>query len=219
MAEVETANTEGQDKGRGPFPKGFRIEIDPEKVEDSLRAIRDQIRESFSASRYTRVRLSFKGKPVGPDIPLAVFLAGEGVAFWLMSPLGALLVNLGAKVMLDVEFIHEAEELVQQGLAAYLDGEVEEAERCYREALERRPDDPAALYNLGTLLRVSGRGEEALGVLRRAAMGPEGHPDVVRAAEAVDHTAGFLKGPGLALQGGRARVRHAGCPLFRLPAT
>ena len=138
------------------------------------------------AGRYTKVRLSYRGKAIGPDIPLAVFLAGEGVAFWLLSPIAALLVNLGAKVILDVEFVHEADELVQEGLALYLDGEIEAAERKYREALDKRSDDPAALYNLGTLLRVSGRKEEALSVLRRAAMGPEGHPDVQRAAEAVE---------------------------------
>jgi hypothetical protein len=35
-------------------------------------------------------------------------------------------------------------------------------------------------------LRVAGRKDEAIVVLRKAAMGPEGHPDVVRAAEAVE---------------------------------
>jgi tetratricopeptide (TPR) repeat protein len=132
------------------------------------------------------VRLSYKGRAIAPDLPLAVFLAGEGVAFWLFSPLAALLVNLGAKAVLDVEFVHEADELVQEGLQLYLQGEAEAAEKKYREALDRRPDDPSALYNLGTLLRVSGRREEALQALRRAAMGPEGHPDVKRAAEAVE---------------------------------
>ena len=107
-------------------------------------------------------------------------------AFFMMSPLAALLVNLGAKAVLDVEFLHEADELVQEGLAHYLDGELEQAEACYRQALDRRPDDASALYNLGTLLRVTGRKDEAVGVLRKAAMGPEGHPDVVRAAEAVE---------------------------------
>lgn len=180
----------------GRPPEGFRIEFDPERVDEAMRALRERIqsyapsgarfRESLSAGRYTKVRLSFRGKAVGPDIPLAVFLAGEGVAFWLMSPIAALLVNVGAKSVLDVEFIHEADELVQEGLALYLDGELELAEQRYREALERRPEDPAALYNLGTLLRVSGRTDEALKVLRRAAMGTEGHPDVVRASEAVE---------------------------------
>lgn len=173
------------DDRKNPF-EGFRVEIDPENIDAAVKKLRERVEGTFQAGRYTKVRLSFKGKPIGPDIPLALFLAGEGAAFWLVSPLGALLVNLGAKAFLDVEFVHEADELVQEGLAMYLDGELEGAEAKYREALKRRPEDPAALYNLGTLLRVSGRKEEAITVLRKAAMGPEGHPDVVRASEAVE---------------------------------
>jgi tetratricopeptide (TPR) repeat protein len=174
---------EGEKKS--PFD-AFRVEIDPEHIEETLRSLRERLKESFAASRYTKVRLSYRGRAIGPDIPLAVFLATEGVAFWLITPLPALLVNLGAKALLDVEFIHDADELVQAGLSLYLDGELEAAEAKYREALRKRPEDPTALYNLGTLLRVTGRKEEAITVLRRAAMGAEGHPDVVRAAEAVE---------------------------------
>jgi len=173
-----------EDPNRNPF-QGFRIEVDPERVEDALRELRRRISQTFQASRHTRVRLSFRGRRLGPDIPLAVFLAGEGAAFWLLSPLTALLVNIGAKAILDVEFIHDADELVQEGLQAYLEGEIAVAEQKYREALRKRPDDPSALYNLGTLLRVSGRVDEARSVLRRAAMGPESHPDVVRASQAL----------------------------------
>lgn len=177
---------------RDGWPK-FKVEVDPEHIDETIEAIRthakalgEQLSGSFAAGRYTKVRLSYRGKSIGPDIPLAVLLATEGVAFWLISPIGALLVNLGAKALLDVEFIHVADELVQEGLALYLDGELDEAEAKYREALDKRPDDPTALYNLGTLLRVSGRRDEALATLRRAAMGPEGHPDVVRAAQALE---------------------------------
>ena len=187
------SSPESDDTRQSRFPEGFRLEIDPEKVDEALKDLRERIQRSFSAGRYTKVRLSYKGKTLGPDIPLAVFLAAEGVAFWMVSPLGVLLANLGAKAVLDVEFIHEADELVQEGLALYLDGETEAAEAKYREALERRPEDPAALYNLGTLLRVTGRKDEALRYLRRAAMGPEGHPDVVRAAEAVERLEGGRK--------------------------
>jgi tetratricopeptide (TPR) repeat protein len=182
---------DGEAKSR--FPRGFKFEIDPDSIEETISKLRDRLRESFVAGRYTKVRLSYRGKVIGPEIPLAVFLAGEGVAFWLLTPLAALLVNLGAKAILDVEFVHEADELVQEGLALYLEGEIEAAERKYREALDRRPDDPSALYNLGTLLRVTGRADEALLVLRKAAMGPEGHPDVKRAAEAVEKLSGPKK--------------------------
>lgn len=169
---------------KNPF-EGFRLEVDPEQVEETLRELRERVSQTFQASRYTRVRLSYRGTRLGPDIPLAVFLAGEGVAFWLLSPLPALLVNLGAKAVLDVEFVHEADELVQEGLQHYLDGRVDDAEKAYRKALRKRPDDPAALYNLGVLLSVQGRTDEARQVLRQAVMGPEGHPDVTRASEAL----------------------------------
>ena len=166
--------------------RGFQFEVDPDRIEESIRRLRDRLRASFTAGRYTKVRLSYRGKPLGPEIPLAVFLAGEGVAFWLTGPLAALLVNLGAKAVLDVEFIHQADELVREGLSLYLDGEVEAAEAKYREALERRDDDPSALYNLAVLLRVQGRTDEAITLLRRAAMGPEAHPDVLKASELLD---------------------------------
>lgn len=172
-------------ESKSPF-ESFKVEIDPDRIEDTLESIRERVRDSFAAGRYTKVRLSYKGKTILPDIPLGIFLATEGVAFWLVSPLPALLVNLGAKAVLDVEFIHAADELVQEGLALYLDGELDAAEAKYRAALERREDDTSALYNLGTLLRVTGRKTEALETLRKAAMGPEGHPDVRRAAEAVE---------------------------------
>ena len=174
-----------EERRKNPF-EGFRIEIDPEHIDQTLKSLRDRVKDTFAAGRYTKVRLSYKGKPIMPDIPLGVFLATEGVAFWLVNPIGALLVNLGAKAFLEVEFVHEADELVQEGLLLYMDGELEAAETKYREALKRRPDDPAALYNLGTLLRVSGRKDEAITLLRQAAMGPEGHPDVVRASEALE---------------------------------
>lgn len=178
---------------KSKMPGNFSFEVDPDQIEESLKKLREQIRSSFAAGRYTKVRLSFKGKQIGPDLPLAIFIAGEGVAFWLMSPLGALLVNMGAKSVLDVEFLHEADELVREGMALYLDGETEAAEAKYREALIRRADDASALYNLGVLLRVTGRTDEALRILRKAVMGPEGDPDVIKAAELLDRLQGSGK--------------------------
>ena len=185
------SDDQSEPEGKSPFAN-FRIEFDPERVEEALRSLRTRIQDSVVAGRYTKVRLSYRGKALGPDLPLAVFLAAEGAAFWLLSPIAALLANVGAKAFLDVEFIHEADELVQEGLAAYLEGELDRAESKYREALDKRADDPAALYNLGTLLRVTDRRDEAIRVLRQAAMGPEGHPDVRRAAEALEK---LMSGP------------------------
>ncbi|MEM6930119.1 MAG: hypothetical protein AAF602_24480 [Myxococcota bacterium] len=182
---ADDKDTREQDDAKGPFG-GFRIEIDPEKVEDALKTIQERIRESIEAGRYTKVRLSYRGRALGPDIPLPVFLAAEGITFWVLSPLAALLANLGARAILDVQFVHEADELVAEGQAAYLEGELDVAEEKYRQALDRRGDDPAALFALATLLRVTDRSDEALLLLQKAAMGPEGHPDVKRAAEAIE---------------------------------
>ena len=60
------------------------------------------------------------------------------------------------------------------------------AEEKYEEALKRRPDDAAALYNLGVLLRVTGRKQEAKQRFEAAATGEPDHPDVKRAADALE---------------------------------
>ncbi len=179
-----------------PF-QGFRIEIDPEKLDEFTKKVRaklDELRakaeDAYATGQHHKVRVSYKGKQVGPDLPLGAVLAGEGVALFAFGPLMLLLGNLGAKVMLDIELIHESDELVEKGKSAWGDGEAEAAEAHYRDALQRRRDDPSALYNLGVLLRVTGRSEEAAQCFRQAVLGPAGHPDVARAAEALDRMAG-----------------------------
>lgn len=174
---------------RNPFD-GFRIELDPERMDEfakqlrvRLEELRERVKDGVDTSRYTKVRITYKGRPVGPDLPLGAVLAGEGIALMAFGPLWTVLGNLGARAVLEVQILHEAEELVSQGVEAYLGGDVEAAERLYRQALARRKDDPAALYHLGVLLRVTGRVDEAADALRRAAMGPEGHPEVVKASD------------------------------------
>lgn len=184
------------DKRNNPF-ESFRLEVDPDQVEDALRRIREQLDDArervegaFDSSRYTKVRVSYKGKQLAPDIPLTAFVAGQGVALVALQPLWVLLANLGAKAVLDVEFIHESDELVAKGNEAYLHGEVEQAEALYREALDKRGEDPSANYHLGVLLRVTGRHDEAETYLRAAADGPEGHPNARKAKETLDRLSG-----------------------------
>lgn len=180
---------ETREPWKNPF-ENLKIEVDPQKLDELTKTIRARLDElkvrvtdGVETGRYTKVRLSYRGSQIGPDIPLAALLAGEGIALMALGPLWAVIGNLGAKAMLEVQILHESDELVSRGNELYMAGETEAAERCYRDALERRREDPTALYHLGVLLRVTGRNEEALAVLRKAAMGPEGHPDVVKAAE------------------------------------
>ena len=166
---------------------GFRWEIDPEAIDESIRQLRERLRKLFDQGRYTRVRLSYKGKPILPDMPLAALVAAEGLSLVLTGPLRFLIVNLGVKAFIEVAFIHEATERVAEGQELFAAGEVEAAEAKYREALQMKADDVAALYHLGVLLRVTGRRAEAIELLTRAARSPE-HPEGARAAEALERT-------------------------------
>lgn len=164
---------------------GFRWEIDPERIDESLKSLRERLKKLVDQGRYTKVRFSYKGKPLLPDVPLAALVAAEGLSLALAGPLRFLLVNLGMRSFIEVEFIHEATERVREGQDLFADGEVDAAEAKYREALTMKPDDTAALYHLGILLRVTGRREEAVDVLGRAAKDAD-HPDAAKAAEALE---------------------------------
>lgn len=179
-----------QRKFRNPFDS-IRIEVDPDQIDESVRRLSDSVRAFVENGRYTKVRIKYKGKQILRDIPLGVFVATEAVTFWYAGLLKALVVNLGARTIIEVEFVHEANEKVAEGVDLYMAGEVQAAEEAYREALRMKPDDPSANYNLGILLRVTGRRDEAMERLEAAA-GAEGFPDAEKAREALER---MRKGP------------------------
>mgnify|MGYP000309264887 CR=1 FL=1 len=170
----------------GPFEAGsdqrFRLDLDPEAIDETLRELGSRMRKQFDRHRHSKVRLTYKGKPLIADIPIAVFIASEAASFWWMGPLRVLLVNLGARTFIEVELVNAADDLVAEGNALYMDAEVEEAEVKYRQALVMRPGDPSALYHLGVLLRVTGRKDEAIESLQEAADWGD-HPDSTKASE------------------------------------
>ena len=164
--------------------KNLRVELDPERLDEELRKLREKLGKALEQGRYTRVRFKYKGKPILPDIPLAALVATEVVSFWWAGPLRALVLNLGVKTLVEVEFIHAAGEKVGEAQEHFLNGDVEEAEALYREALRIKPGDPSALYHLGVLLKVTGKKPEARQCFERAAQ-VEDHPDSARAREAL----------------------------------
>jgi tetratricopeptide (TPR) repeat protein len=162
--------------------KRFKLKIDPESIEDSLREAGERLKRMADDHRYSKVRLSWRGKVLGPDIPLGLFIAGQAATAWAAGPLRVLLVNLGVGSIIDVELVNEADEEVARGREAFMEGEVEDAEESYREALRMRPGDFSARYNLAVLLRVQGRKDEARALLDKAlADPPPGHPELERA--------------------------------------
>ena len=84
----------------GPFEAGsdqrFRLDLDPEAIDETLRELGSRMRKQFDRHRHSKVRLTYKGKPLIADIPIAVFISSEAASFWWMGPLRVLLVNLGA---------------------------------------------------------------------------------------------------------------------------
>lgn len=165
--------------------ESFTWKIDPDAIDDSIRAMTAHAQRLWNESRYTRVRIKYKGKPILPEIPLPALLAAEGVSLWLTGPLRLLIVNLGVNVFLEVELVHEASEKVREGQELFGQGEVDAAEERYREALEMRPDDGAALYHLAVLLRVTGRRDEAIANFEKVAAMVD-HPEQARAVEALE---------------------------------
>ena len=167
------------------FFKRLRVEIDPDQIEQSIRELGEKVRQVAADGRYTKVRIKFRGKTIIPDVPLSAFIAIEAVTFWYGGIIRALAVNLGVKTFIDIEFVHEGDELVSEGHALFIDGETEAAERKYREALSMRPLNPAANYHLGVLLRVLQRSEEAIACLEIAAAA-EDYENSEKAAQLVE---------------------------------
>ncbi len=168
----------------GEVFRRFKIDVDPDRVDESVERLTEQVRKAVVRGRYTKVRILYKGKPLMRDIPLGVFVAAEAVSFWYAGLLRALVVNLGARTVLEVVFVHEADEDVLRGRDAYDSGEVSEAEAAFRAALEKEAEHTEALYRLGILLRVTGQRDEAIERLEAAATGDA--PFAARATEALE---------------------------------
>ncbi len=168
-----------------PWLERIKVELDPERMDQSLKVLTDKLRHYAEQGRYTRVRIKYKGKPIIPDIPLFALIAVEAATLWWAGPLRVLVVNLGVKTFVELELVHAAGEKVQEGQALFLDGEVEQAEALYREALRIKPGDPSALYHLGVLLKVTGSKDKAKECFELAAKAGD-HPDAQRAQQALD---------------------------------
>ncbi len=163
----------------------FTWEFDPKAIERSFHELRERLRKLADQARFTKVRFSWRGKPLLPDIPMTSLLAANGLALLLTGPIQVLIVNLGLKAFLEVQLIHESAERVAEGVELFQRGEVDLAEGKYREALAMNPGDTSAHYHLGVLLRVTGRRDEAIDSFERAAR-DKGHPDAARAEDALE---------------------------------
>src|SRR5687767_7255476 len=62
-----------------PVAKGRALpfEIDPRRMEESLKKLQGEMVHWANKGRYTKVRFKFRGKQLLPDLPLAAVVAAE----------------------------------------------------------------------------------------------------------------------------------------------
>jgi tetratricopeptide (TPR) repeat protein len=158
------------DKGRAlPF------EIDPKRMEESLKKLQGEMVHWANKGRYTKVRFKFRGKQLLPDLPLAAVVAAEGLTFYWGGILRALVANVVGKSVFQVEFINDSEKRVHAGKEALLSGDVDQALEFFREALTMDRDNAGAHLNVGVALKLKGDREAALAAFEKAkALDPDG---------------------------------------------
>lgn len=149
-------------------PRVERLVIDlKDGLDEALKVARERGKELLRKGRYTRVRLSFRGKEV-ITMPLTAFLAAEAVSILRLSLPVMILVNIIGKLSLTVEFINEAASQVEAGRAHLLDGDLDEALACFRQAVDMDPSFAEAHLRLGIALRMKGQTHEAKAAFERA---------------------------------------------------
>jgi hypothetical protein len=143
----------------------FRVEIDPNDIDASLKELQEKIRQVANEGRYTKVRISYRGAPLCPDIPIGVLVAAEMAGLVFLGPLRAIMLTLNANAFLDIQLIHESSERTKKGKEHYDSGDLDLAEQCFLEAVKMRLMDVEAHYHLGVLYRVQKKTGEARGHL------------------------------------------------------
>ena len=153
----------------------FPFEIDPKRVEEGLRKLREELVHWANKGRYTKVRFKFRGKQLLPDLPIAAVAAAEGLTFYWGGILRALVFTVAGGSLLQVELVNDADKRVQAGKEALLAGDLDEALAAFREALAMDRDNGGAHLNVGVALKLKGEREAALAAFERArALDPEG---------------------------------------------
>lgn len=177
--DAEELTVDAAEAEEAPLPKNtLPFEIDPKKVEDSLKKFRDQLIQLTKKGRYTKVRFKFRGKQLLPDLPLAAVVAVEGATFYWTGLLRLLVFNLAGRAVIEVELVNDSEKRITTGKEALLSGDLDEALKAFREALDMDPENAVVHLNLGVAYKLKGQKEVARMALQKAksldAHGPTG---------------------------------------------
>lgn len=160
---------------RATRPDAIRLGVDPKKLDEAIRELRAQVGRWVQRGVADKVRISYKGKRLAPDIPVYYFLAAEALTFWATGFLRLLIVNLGAKALLEVELISSAEEHHAAGMEKYLAGDVDGAAVEFQKGADGDDYHAPSHLMLGVCKKVRGELGAARAHFRRAAeLDPKG---------------------------------------------
>lgn len=139
-----------------PSESVFPVELEPGSVERTLVRVREELSKWVKKGRYTKVRFKLRGKPILPDLPVGAVLAAEAMTFWWAGLLRALLFTVGAKTVLDVELVSDADHEVARGKDLLLAGELDQALGSFEKAVDMDQDCAAGHLNIGIAQRLKG---------------------------------------------------------------
>ncbi len=139
-----------------------------EGVGSAVDTVSTTARRWIDRGRYRKLRISRKGKPLLPDIPVAAVAAIEAASLYGAGFARVLAVNVGARFLFDVEVINEADKYFKVGVERFLDGDLERAEEGLLKAVRIDDTHAEAYLQLGVLYRMKGERDKAVAVLDRA---------------------------------------------------
>ena len=140
-----------------PHPvKKVTLEINTNRIEDSIRQAVDQLQYWYKQGIINKVRLKYKGKAILPDIPLSYFMLVQVATFFLTGVVRALAMNIGAKVFFEVEMINDAEEMFKRARDLYLDGDLDDAVELLEKVIRLDRHYAEAHLYLGIISRIKG---------------------------------------------------------------
>lgn len=137
-------------------------------AKSAVNTVADSAKRLIDRGRYRKVRISRKGKPVLPDIPVAAVAVMEAASIATGGLARVLAVNVGAKMFLDINMVNEADKYLERGKQALLDGDLARAEEALIVAGKMDDRHPEVFLELGVLFRLKGETSDAREFLLRA---------------------------------------------------
>ena len=141
-------------KALPPPAHKVKLEINTEKVEESIRQAVEKVQYWYRQGMIRKIRLKYKGKPILPDIPLSYFMLVQVATFFLTGVVRALAISLGTRVFFEVEMVNDAEELFKKARDLYLDGDLDEAVAMLQDVISLDKKHAEAYLYLGIIHKI-----------------------------------------------------------------